>query len=137
MDSDLFGELLQAHLLTDVLRRARGGKEANVYCCQANPAVGMDLLAAKLYRPRLLRNDARYRPGRDYLDEHGKVVRDQRLLVAIHKGTTVDKESVHTSWLEHEYQALKLLRSAGCDVPRHVPVFSTLQAGKTPGSIGS
>ena len=37
---------------TDVLYRAKGGKEANVYCCRANPAVGYDLLAAKVYRHR-------------------------------------------------------------------------------------
>ena len=119
------GNFYEQHILTDVLRRAKGGKEANVYCCRAHPAVGMDLLAAKLYRPRLLRNlrnDARYRQGRDYLDEHGKVIRDERLLVAIRQGTTVGKETVHTSWLEHEYQALQLLHSAGCDVPRPVAV---------------
>ncbi len=103
------GYFYDQHLLTDVLRRAKGGKEANVYCCQAHPAVGMDLVAAKLYRPRMLRNlrnDARYRQGRDYLDGFGKVIRDDRMMVAIRKGTRVGKEAVHTSWLDHEYQTL-------------------------------
>lgn len=119
------GNFYEQHLLTDVLRRAKGGKEANVYCCLAHPTVGVDLLAAKLYRPRMLRNlrnDARYRQGRDYLDEFGKVIRDERLLVAIRKGTSTGKETVHTSWLEHEFRALEHLRAAGCDVPRPVAV---------------
>jgi RIO kinase 1 len=119
------GNFYEQHLLTDVLRRAKGGKEANVYCCLADPAVGLELLAAKLYRPRMLRNlrnDARYRQGRDYLDEFGKVIRDNRLLVAIRKGTSIGKETVHTSWLEHEYHALEQLHAVGCDVPRPVAV---------------
>jgi RIO kinase 1 len=119
------GHFHQQHLLTDVLRRVKGGKEANVYCCQADPATGMDLVAAKLYRPRMLRNlrnDARYRQGRSYLDEYGKVIRDHGMLVAIQKGTSVGKESVHTSWLEHEYRALEVLHAAGCSVPRPVAV---------------
>lgn len=121
------GSFYDQHLLTDVLCRVKGGKEANVYCCQADPATGMELLAAKLYRPRMLRNlrnDARYRQGRDYLNEYGQVIKDARLLVAIHKGTSVGKETVHTSWLEHEYHNLVMLRAAGCNVPRPVAVGS-------------
>ena len=98
--------------ITDVLSRVKGGKEANVYCCAAHPATGLDLIAAKIYRPRefrQLRNDSRYRQGRSYLDERGKVVRDQRLLVAIQKKSTTGQELVHNSWLEHEFQTLKLL----------------------------
>ena len=107
---------MTTRLLTDVLCRVKGGKEANVYCCQSHPGVGMELLAAKLYRPRMLRNlrnDARYRQGRDYLDEFGKVIHDSRLLVAIRKGTSIGKETSHTSWLEHEYRTLEVLRAAG------------------------
>lgn len=121
------GEFYAMRLLTDVLCRVKGGKEANVYCCQSQQGVGMELLAAKLYRPRMLRNlrnDARYRQGRDYLDEYGKVIRDSRLLVAIRKGTSIGKETSHTSWLEHEYRTLEVLRAAGCQVPRPVAVGS-------------
>jgi catechol 2,3-dioxygenase-like lactoylglutathione lyase family enzyme len=42
--------------ILDVLRRVKGGKEANVYCCRTHPSTGVDLLAAKLYRPRMFRN---------------------------------------------------------------------------------
>ena len=35
-----------------VLYRVKGGKEATVYCCQADPATGYDMFAAKIYRHR-------------------------------------------------------------------------------------
>ncbi len=119
------GDFYDTHLLSDVLQRVKGGKEANVYCCRAHPSTGAELLAAKIYRPRMLRNlrnDARYRQGRSYLDEFGKVIRDDRLLVAIKKGSSYGKETAHTSWLEHEYTTLQLLRQAGCSVPRPITV---------------
>src|SRR5579859_384648 len=109
--------------ITDVLSRVKGGKEANVYCCAAHPGTGLELIAAKVYRPhefRQLRNDSRYRQGRGYLGADGKLVRDEKLLAAIHKKTSTGRELVHTSWLEHEYQTLKLLHAAGLDVPRPV-----------------
>ena len=109
--------------ITDVLSRVKGGKEANVYCCAAHPGTGLELIAAKIYRPRAfrqLRNDSRYRQGRGYLDERGKVVRDEKLLVAIQKKSSTGQEMVHNSWLEHEFQTLKLLYEAGVDVPRPV-----------------
>lgn len=109
--------------ITDVLSRVKGGKEANVYCCAAHPGTGLALIAAKIYRPRefrQLRNDARYRLGRSYLDAAGKVVRDEKLLAAVRKKTSTGRELVHTSWLEHEFQTLKLLYAAGVDVPRPV-----------------
>ncbi|MCC7362424.1 MAG: hypothetical protein IT317_23290 [Anaerolineales bacterium] len=109
--------------ITDVLARVKGGKEANVYCCAAHPATGLALIAAKLYRPRQfrnLRNDARYRQGRAILDERGKVVRDEGLLVAIRKKTSVGQEATHRSWIEHEYRTLETLHAAGADVPRPV-----------------
>src|SRR5258708_25121757 len=102
--------------ITDVLSRVKGGKEANVYCCAAHPATGLDLIAAKIYRPRMfrqLRNDSRYRQGRSYLDERGKVVRDERLLIAIQKKSSTDQELVHNSWLEHAFQTLQQLHPAG------------------------
>jgi RIO kinase 1 len=109
--------------ITDVLCRVKGGKEATVYCCAAHPGTGLDLIAAKVYRPRAfrqLRNDSRYRQGRSYLDADGKVVRDEKLLAAVHKKTSTGRELVHASWLEHEFQTLRLLYGAGVDVPRPV-----------------
>jgi RIO kinase 1 len=107
--------------ITDVLRKIRGGKEANVYCCLAHPNTGLDLIAAKIYRPRMfrnLRNDARYRQGRPLLDDQGLVVHDDHLLHAVQKKTSVGKELEHTSWLAHEFQTMQLLYDVGADVPR-------------------
>jgi RIO kinase 1 len=117
------GAFYDRKLIADVLRKAKGGKEATVYCCQAHPDTGLELLAAKIYRPRMfrnLRNDAQYRQRRDLLDDQGKVIRDRRLLLAVSQGTARGKLFQHTSWLQHEYQTLELLHQAGLDVPRPV-----------------
>ena len=37
--------------LSGVLYRVKGGKEARVFCYKATPAMGVDLVAAKIYRP--------------------------------------------------------------------------------------
>ncbi len=109
-------------LITDILSLAQGGKEASVYCCRAHPATGRELLAAKVYRPRQfrsLRNDKLYREGRQILTEGGRPVsaRDQRVIRAIGKKTDFGVQVEHTSWLMHEYVALRDLRTAGADVP--------------------
>jgi RIO kinase 1 len=120
---NFLGSLYDTGYILDVLRRIKGGKEANVYLCQAHPSMKMDLLAAKLYRPRMvrnLRNDIRYRANRMVLDEFGKVVHDGRMLHAVRKGTAYGKELSHTSWLQYEYKTLQLLYDAGLPVPEPV-----------------
>lgn len=107
--------------IVDVVRSVKGGKEASVYCCLAHPATGVDLLAAKIYRPRefrSLKNDALYREGRVALGEDGKLMRGARERRAMAKKTAVGAELMITSWIEHEYQTLSLLHAAGADVPR-------------------
>lgn len=114
------GAFYDEQKILDVLRKVKGGKEANVYCCRAHPDMGVDLIAAKIYRPRLfrnLRNDALYRQGRRILDEFGKEVHDSRALHAIYKKTRVGKEFSHISWLQHEYTSMQVLFDAGVDVP--------------------
>jgi RIO kinase 1 len=111
------------HIITDVLHQIRGGKEANLYCCKTNPALGVDLLAAKIYRPRMfrnLKNDALYKVGRPVLDEHGKEVYDQRSQRALQKKTWKGVQMQITSWIEHEYQALQVLDQAGAKVPKPI-----------------
>lgn len=118
------GQLYNTEYITDVVRRIKGGKEANVYVCEAHPSTRQDLLAAKLYRPRMLRNlrnDVRYRANRTVLDEYGKGA-DERMLRAVRKGTTFGKELAHTSWLQHEYRTLQLLYDAGVSVPEPITV---------------
>jgi RIO kinase 1 len=109
--------------ITDVLHRVKGGKEANVYCCAAHPDTGLELLAAKVYRPRLfrnLRNDSQYRQGRPLLDARGKAVNDRRALTAVFQGTRKGKEMQHTSWLAYEFDTLQKLHRAGASVPEPV-----------------
>jgi RIO kinase 1 len=110
-------------VITDVLRKDKGGKEANVYCCPADPATGFDLLAAKIYRPRMfrnLRNDARYRQGRAVRDEEGKVTRASREMRAIQNNTRFGKVLRQSSWQSNEYLLLQTLHHAGVDVPEPV-----------------
>ncbi len=112
-------------LITDVLFMVKGGKEASVYCCQAHPATGMDLLAAKVYRPRMfrnLRNDATYRQGREVLVSEGRPAGKQAGTIAraIRNKTSFGLQAAHTSWLMHEYTALERLYEAGAAVPRPI-----------------
>src|SRR5215469_7320816 len=60
-------QFYEQDLITDVLRVIKSGKEATVYCCAADPSTSRQLLAAKVYRPRMfrsLKNDAVYRKSR-------------------------------------------------------------------------
>lgn len=110
-------------LITDVLAKVKGGKEATVYRCQAHPSTGMTWLAAKVYRPRMfrnLRNDKVYRLGREILTTGGRVVKksDHRIMRAIGKKTAFGVQVQHTSWLTHEYTAIQRLHQAGGAVPQ-------------------
>jgi RIO kinase 1 len=111
--------------ISDVLASVKGGKEANVYRCQAHPNTGEELLAAKVYRPRQfrnLRNDKAYRDGRTILTPEGRPVKhaDQRLLKAIGKKTSFGKQVSHSSWLMHEFTTLERLYQVGAAVPKPV-----------------
>ena len=112
-------------LIVDVLAQIKGGKEANVYLCQANPETGLDLLAAKVYRPRKfrnLRNDAVYREGREILSSEGGVVkrRDSRSMRAMKQKTSLGVKLLHQSWILYEYGTLQQLHERGARVPRPV-----------------
>jgi RIO kinase 1 len=111
--------------ISDVLASVKGGKEANVYRCQAHPNTGEQLLAAKVYRPRQfrnLRNDKAYRDGRAILTPEGRPAKhaDQRLMRAIGKKTSFGQQLSHSSWLMHEFTTLERLYSLGAAVPRPV-----------------
>ncbi|MDD5370328.1 MAG: hypothetical protein PHQ40_14690 [Anaerolineaceae bacterium] len=114
-------EFYNNQIITDVLGRARGGKEATVYCCAAHPNTGLGLIAAKVYRPamfRSLRNDAVYRQGREVVDRSGKAVRSRRETLAVLKNTRYGQELRHASWLEAEFETMQVLYDAGANVPR-------------------
>jgi RIO kinase 1 len=110
-------------LISDVLTRVKGGKEANVYLCQADPATGLELLAAKVYRPRgmrNLRNDWLYREGREMAVSASGVNRrrDSRMMRALKNKSEFGMEIAHSSWINHENGALDKLHRAGGAVPK-------------------
>ncbi len=112
-------------LISDVLARIKGGKEANVYRCEAHPETGLKLVAAKVYRPRMfrnLRNDKMYREGREVLTGDGRVIKktDHRIMRALGKKTAFGEEVAHTSWLMYEYTSLQKLYAAGAAVPQPI-----------------
>ncbi len=115
------GPFYEDHIITDVLRQVKGGKEATVYCCRAHPSTGVKFIAAKVYRPRIfrtLKNDALYRQARDILDAEGKKVRGRRERLAMKKKSEFGQELLHTAWLANEFQMLRALYQAGADVPK-------------------
>lgn len=117
---DSLGPFYDGQWFDDVLRIVKGGKEASVYLCKANPSADTKLLAAKVYRPRALRNlrkDHIYREGRNHLDHNGLVMYKDRQMRAMKKRTEYGQELMHTSWIEHEFRTLKILHRAGCDIP--------------------
>lgn len=122
----------ERHLITDVLASVKGGKEASVYCVVTHPetaaTLGVDLLAAKVYRPRMfrsLRNDSAYREGRGVMvSETGTLLKanEDRVVRAMKKKTEFGAQVAHTSWLMYEYTTLQALYDAGAAVPRPVAV---------------
>jgi len=109
-------------LITDIEALVKGGKEACVYRCRAHPITGKELVAAKVYRPRMfrnLRNDKLYREGREILTLSGTRVNegDRRIMKAIGKKSDFGAQVQHTSWLMHEYTCLERLWRAGAKVP--------------------
>lgn len=117
------GNFYEEHLITDVLRRVKGGKEATVYCCTGHPSTGMELIAGKVYHEpkfRTLKNDSQYRQGRTILDIEGKMVRGTREARAMHRKTGFGKELLHTAWLSSEFGTMTKLYELGADVPKPV-----------------
>lgn len=115
------GEFYEHKWITDVLSRLKGGKEASVYLCRSGPAIESPLVAAKVYRPRSLRNlknDGQYRTGRVDLDESGNAIVKDGDLHAMAKRTHYGEELRHQSWIAYEFQTLEILDAAGANVPK-------------------
>jgi RIO kinase 1 len=117
---DSLGGFYEHQWISDVLRRVKGGKEASVYLCRAGVEVQAELVAAKVYRPRSLRNlknDHAYREGRDNLDSAGNIVLDDGMQHAMAKRTEYGKNLLHQSWIAYEFTCMQALKAAGADVP--------------------
>ena len=96
-----------------VLHTVKGGKEATVYCCTSGPKIDAQLVAAKVYRPRMYRdfkNDSVYQEGR--------VILHSRLRRAVRKKTKAGRGCQFGMWVEAEFETLSALHKAGADVPR-------------------
>ncbi|HEX9389110.1 MAG TPA: hypothetical protein VF918_22485, partial [Anaerolineales bacterium] len=115
------GDFYEHQWITDVLQRLKGGKEASVYLCRSGPAIDAPLVAAKVYRPRSLRNlknDSQYRVGRTDLDAEGKAIVKDGDIHAMQKRTAYGEELRHQSWIAYEFQTLEMLHTAGAEVPK-------------------
>ena len=119
---DSLADLAEHRWISDVLRKAKAGKEASVYLCQPGAAAPESkLVAAKVYRPRTLRNlknDQQYRDGRTDLDSEGNKIYKSAEVHAIAKRSTFGEELRHQSWIAHEFHAMEVLFAAGADIPR-------------------
>jgi RIO kinase 1 len=119
---DSLNELAEHLWISDVLRKAKVGKEASVYLCKPGPAATESkFVAAKVYRPRMLRNlknDQQYRDGRTDLDSEGNKVYKDADVHAIAKRSNYGEELRHQSWIAHEFAAMETLFAAGADIPR-------------------
>lgn len=107
--------------ISDVLRKVKAGKEASVYLCKSGEGVDAPYVAAKIYRPRMLRNlknDQQYRVGRVDLDADGSALWKEADVNAIAKRTSYGEEVRHQSWIAYEFKTMELLFEAGADVPR-------------------
>ncbi|MEW6404272.1 MAG: RIO1 family regulatory kinase/ATPase [Chloroflexota bacterium] len=112
--------LAEYQWITDVLRKVKSGKEASVYLCRPGSGLDAPLVAAKVYRPRSLRNlknDHQYRTGRVDLGEDGKALRKDADVHAVQKRSVYGEEVRHTSWIAYEFKTLEILHEAGADVP--------------------
>ena len=110
--------LIEQHLITDVLRPIKTGKEAVVYCCLGHPTLDRELVAAKVYRPfetRSFKRDAVYQQGR----ERGSRP-DARVLRALGKKTRRGRLHKFSAWIAHEERTLRILHDAGADVPEPI-----------------
>ncbi|MFT7586724.1 MAG: RIO kinase 1 [Cellvibrionaceae bacterium] len=122
-------------LISDVLSQVKVGKEANVYVCagpKPESAEGesndepnhANLIAAKLYRPRMfrhLRNDAAYKIGRLTHNREGKKVRrNSGIERAAKKKSNFGQDLEFSNWIGHEYRMQTKLYAAGADVPKPI-----------------
>ncbi len=114
------GGFYEHQWIADVLKRVKGGKEASVYLCTAGAEVDAELVAVKVYRPRMMRNlknDHAYREGRHNLDSEGKIVLDDGMQHAMDKRTEYGKNLLHQSWIAYEFTSMQVLKASGADVP--------------------
>lgn len=104
--------------ISKVVCEVKSGKEATVYCCRSGPRAGDDeLIAAKVYRPiesRRFKNDAIYQAGRMHLARPGRAQR------AAENKSSFGRKVQYATWMDNEWETMRLLHDAGADVPRPI-----------------
>jgi len=115
-------ELAASGYIEDVLGVVKSGKEATVYCCRGGPYAGRNLVAAKVYRARMVRqfaNAAAYNAGRLRGRDGGVFSREAR---AMQKNARLGRELSFGKWVADEYETLRLLHRGGASVPAPITV---------------
>ncbi len=113
LEDDPLTPFLDDGRIAEVLGQLKSGKEGTVYCCRPHPSLGVELVAAKVFRTReqrTFRNQDIYREGRPILG--GRNAR------AFKKKTAWGRQVEMGTWMHHEYETLDTLFGAGCNVPR-------------------
>ena len=106
-------------MLEEIVGVVKSGKEATVYCCRAGERMGGGLVAAKVYRARIVRqfaNASTYNAGR--LRSRG--MRDgirSREVRAMQTKSRLGQELSFGKWVADEWATLQLLHQAGASVP--------------------
>ena len=110
---------VESTMLDEVLGVVKSGKEATVYCCRAGERLGGGLVAAKVYRARIVRqfaNASTYNAGR--LRSRG--MRDgmrSREIRAMQNKSRLGQELSFGKWVADEWETLQLLHRNGVSVP--------------------
>ena len=97
-------------------------------CSRESNGLGVDLIAAKIYRPRrnrAMKNYGLYQQGRH-------LTADKRLLRALKKKTRRSKQFEDSTWLRHKYKTLQTLYNMGGDEHLVAPLLQeiTLEPGE-------
>ena len=101
----------------EILGEVKSGKEATVYCCRGGSMLNGKLVAAKIYRARMVRqfaNAATYNAGRLRGRDGGIRAREIR---AMERGTGLGRQLSFSNWVADEFETLRLLHGAGVCVP--------------------
>ena len=112
-DRDDIASFFDEGWISEVLYPVKSGKEATVYCCAADSCRDVRFYALKLYTPpdqRSFRNAAVYQETR-----FNRSTRQGR---AMHNKSGKGRTLLQSQWLTHEFNSLKTLFDAGCDVPQ-------------------
>lgn len=105
-------------LIVDVIGWLKAGKEAQVFICEAHPATGKDLFAAKVYRPR---RDRAFKKEVTYLEGRGDLMRGRSRTSstarAVERRSRAGKALLEDLWVRREHDILCRLSRAGVRVP--------------------